>query len=112
MRVGALLDEHVRRLGLGTVLSFISAARLPPDQIPEAFIPGAPDLTVEIISPGSRWSEVEEKVADYLGGGSDTTPSARKIRRPAPPKRKRAVCASITRSRRIDFSVLLPAATA
>jgi Uma2 family endonuclease len=89
MHIGALLNEPVRRLGLGTVLveagyvlrrkpdtvrgpdiSFVSVARLPPDQIPEAFIPGAPDLAVEIISPGSRWSEVEEKVADYLAGGA------------------------------------------
>lgn len=89
MQVGALLDAHVRRLGLGTVLveagyvlrrmpdtvrgpdvSFVSVARLPPDQIPETFIPGAPDLAVEVISPGSRWFEIEEKVADYLAGGA------------------------------------------
>jgi Uma2 family endonuclease len=89
MQVGALLNEHVQRLGLGTVLveagyvlrrmpdtvrgpdiSFVSVARLAPDQIPETFIPGAPDLAVEIISPSSRWSEVEEKVADYLAGGA------------------------------------------
>jgi Uma2 family endonuclease len=88
MRLGARLDEHVYRLGLGTVLveagyvlqrepdtvrgpdiSFIGIARLPPDRIPEEFIPGAPDLAVEILSPGDRWSEVEEKVADYLAGG-------------------------------------------
>jgi Uma2 family endonuclease len=53
----------------GPDISFISIARLPPDRIPEQFIPGAPDLAVEIISPGDRWSEVEEKVADYLAGG-------------------------------------------
>lgn len=89
MRLGALLDEQVMSLGLGTTLveagyvlrrmpdtvrgpdvSFIGVARLPPDQIPEAFIPGAPDLAVEIISPSSRWSEVEEKVTDYLSGGA------------------------------------------
>lgn len=89
MKVGALLNEHVERLGLGTVLveagyvlrrkpdtvrgpdiSFLSIGRLPPNQIPESFIPGAPDLAVEIISPGSRSSEVEEKVADYLAGGA------------------------------------------
>jgi len=89
MQVGALLNEHVQRLGLGTVLveagyvlrrmpdtvrgpdiSFVSVARLPSNQIPETFIPGAPDLAVEIISPSSRWSEVEEKVADYLAGGA------------------------------------------
>jgi Uma2 family endonuclease len=89
MRLGALLHQHVERLGLGTVLveagyvlrrapdtvrgpdiSFISTGRLPPDRIPEHFIPGAPNLAVEIVSPGSRWSEMEEKVADYLAGGT------------------------------------------
>jgi Uma2 family endonuclease len=88
-RIAARLTAHVDRLGLGTVLveagyvlrrgpdtvrgpdiSFISASRLPPERIPEQFIPGAPDLAVEIVSPGSRWSEIEEKVADYLAGGT------------------------------------------
>jgi Uma2 family endonuclease len=54
----------------GPDVSFVSATRLPPDQIPEQFIPGAPDLAVEILSPSSRWSEVEEEVADYLAGGT------------------------------------------
>jgi len=85
----AHLRNHVERLGLGTVLvetgyvlqrgpdtvrgpdvSFVSRARLPPDRIPEQFIPGAPDLAVEILSPGSRWTEVEEKVADYFAAGT------------------------------------------
>jgi Uma2 family endonuclease len=85
----ARLGHHVERLGLGTVLvaagyvlrrgpdtvrgpdvSFVSVARLPPDQIPEQFIPGAPDLAVEILSPSSRWSEVEEKIADYFAAGA------------------------------------------
>jgi Uma2 family endonuclease len=88
-RIMARLGDHVERLGLGTVLvetgyvlrrmpdtvrgpdiSFVSVARLPPDQIPETFIPGAPELAVEILSPSSRWSEVEEKIADYFAGGA------------------------------------------
>jgi Uma2 family endonuclease len=88
-KIAARLLDHVERLGLGTVLveagyvlrrgpdtvrgpdvSFISITRLPPDRIPEQFIPGAPDLAVEILSPDSRWSEIEEKVADYLAGGA------------------------------------------
>jgi Uma2 family endonuclease len=88
-RIVARLADHVERLGLGTVLveagyilqrapdtvrgpdvSFISLARLPPDQIPEQFIPGAPDLAIEILSPSSRWSEVEEKIADYFVAGT------------------------------------------
>jgi Uma2 family endonuclease len=88
-RIAARLLDHVERLGLGTVLveagyvlerapdtvhgpdvSFVSITRLPVDQIPEQFIPGPPDLAVEILSPGDRWSETEEKVADYLAGGA------------------------------------------
>ena len=87
--IAARLHQHVERLGLGTVLveagyvvrrapdtvrgpdvSFLSHARLPPDQLPEQFISGAPDLAVEIVSPAERWAEVEEKVADYLAGGA------------------------------------------
>ena len=89
IKLGGRLDEHVTRLGLGTVLveagyvlergpdtvrgpdvSFVSAARLPPDRIPEQFISGPPDLAVEILSPGDLWSAIEEKVADYLTGGA------------------------------------------
>jgi Uma2 family endonuclease len=88
MRLGGRLDEYVNRLGLGTVLveagyvlerepdtvrgpdiSFLSITRLPPDRIPEQFIPGAPDLAVEILSPGDSWSEIEAKVREYLAGG-------------------------------------------
>ncbi len=89
LKLGARLDEHVMRLGLGTVLveagyllerapdtvrgpdvSFLSTARLPPQGIPEQFIAGSPDLAVEILSPGDRWAEVEQKVADYLAAGA------------------------------------------
>jgi Uma2 family endonuclease len=88
-RIVARLADHVERLGLGTVLveagyilqrgpdtvrgpdvSFVSIARLQPDQIPEQFIRGAPDLAIEILSPSSRWSEVEEKIADYFAAGA------------------------------------------
>jgi Uma2 family endonuclease len=88
-KLTARLDEHVTRLGLGTVLveagyvlgrrpdtvrgpdiSFVSTARLSPDQIPEQFISGPPDLAVEILSPGDRWSEIEEKISDYLLAGA------------------------------------------
>ena len=89
IKLGARLDEHVTRLGIGTVLveagyvlergpdtvrgpdvSFVSTARLPPGRIPEQFISGPPDLAVEILSPEDRWAEIEEKVADYLAGGA------------------------------------------
>jgi Uma2 family endonuclease len=102
VRLAARLAEHVERLGLGSVLveagyvlrrgpdtvrgpdvSFISASRLPPERLPEHFIVGTPDLAIEILSPGDRWSEVEEKIADYLGAGTRliwvVDPGARRV---------------------------------
>ncbi|MGI8650850.1 MAG: Uma2 family endonuclease [Rubrobacter sp.] len=32
----------------------------------EGFWPGAPDLYVEVVSPGDTYTEVEEKVSDWL----------------------------------------------
>jgi Uma2 family endonuclease len=115
-KIAARLLDYVERLGLGTVLieagyilrrgpdtvrgpdvSFISVMRLPPDQIPEQFISGAPDLAVEIVSPTSRWSEVEEKVEDYFAGGARlvwvVTPRERRVvvRYPDRPPRTLAV---------------------
>ncbi|HEX9729906.1 MAG TPA: Uma2 family endonuclease [Gemmatimonadales bacterium] len=88
-RLAYLLHAHVERHRLGTVLveagyvlargpdtvrgpdiSYVSKARIPPEQIPEAFIPGTPDLAVEIVSPDDRAREVAEQVADYLAAGA------------------------------------------
>ena len=88
-RITYRLQAHVEQHGLGTVLveagyvlqrnpdtvrgpdiSFISATRMAPDQIPAQYIPGSPDLAIEILSPNDRWHEVEEKVADYLASGA------------------------------------------
>ena len=33
------------------------------------FLTVAPDLVVEVVSPTDRWSDVEEKVAEYLNAG-------------------------------------------
>jgi len=36
----------------------------------EGYIPFAPDLAVEIVSPGNAWTQIEEKVRDYLAAGT------------------------------------------
>jgi Uma2 family endonuclease len=75
-RLGVVLVEsgYVLRRGPDTVrgpdISFVSAARMPPDGVPEAFIPGAPDLAVEVLSPDDHPAAVEEKVTDYLEAGA------------------------------------------
>lgn len=85
-----LLRSHARRGGLGVVLSNDSGfiLRRAPDTVrgPDvAFITreryastaderrpfiGAPDLAVEVVSPGNTPAELHGKVADYLAGGS------------------------------------------
>jgi Uma2 family endonuclease len=51
-------------------VSFLSIAKIPPDGLPEGYLDGAPDLAVEIVSPGDTASEVQDKVQDYLTYGA------------------------------------------
>lgn len=49
--------------------AFIRAAQLPPREDQIKFVPVAPDLAVEIVSPSDRETEVAEKVQAYLEAG-------------------------------------------
>lgn len=84
------LGHYIHRLGLGqgygaetgyllardpdTVrapdFSFIRAGRLGAVKRTQGFIPGCPDLAVEVVSPGDALEEVEEKVAMWLAAGT------------------------------------------
>jgi Uma2 family endonuclease len=90
MRVGWRLAQHVESQNLGNVFAaetgFILASspdtvRAPDvafvrqERVAEAgdvrgFWPGAPDLAVEIVSPGDTYTEVEDKVLDWLDAGT------------------------------------------
>lgn len=49
--------------------AFISNKHLPKENPTEAFWPGAPDLAVEVLSPGARTGEVDEKIEACLAAG-------------------------------------------
>lgn len=49
--------------------SFIAAGRLPGDKTPKGYITIAPDLAVEVLSPGELAEELWEKLADYRSAG-------------------------------------------
>lgn len=51
-------------------LAFVSRGRIPAEGVPKKFWPGAPDLAVEVLSPGDTYSEVEEKVEGWLAAGA------------------------------------------
>ena len=53
----------------GPDIAFISSGRLP-DPEPAGFADFAPDLAVEVMSPGDRPGEVLAKVADWLSAGT------------------------------------------
>lgn len=90
MRIAAHLFEHVETHHLGTVyaaetgfqltqdpdtvrapdVAFVSRQRLDTLGETESYLPGAPDVAVEVISPSDRYTEVEEKVGEWLEAGS------------------------------------------
>lgn len=49
--------------------AFVSNERIPETGIPVAYWPGAPDLAVEVISPGNTRREMEEKIREYFSAG-------------------------------------------
>lgn len=89
VNVTTSLAQHVRSKGLGRVYAAETGFRIgsDPDTVraPDvAFVrrervaevgdapgywPGAPDLAVEVVSPGDSYGEVEEKVLDWLSAG-------------------------------------------
>jgi Uma2 family endonuclease len=89
VRLTACLAAYVDKHDLGTVfgaetgfrlasnpdtvkapdVSFIAKEHLPAQEPAEGYWPGAPDLAVEVTSPGDRRSEIEEKVEAWLSAG-------------------------------------------
>lgn len=90
MRVGWPLAQYVEENGLGAVyaaetgfilsrdpdtvrapdVAFIRRERVEEVGDAAGFWPGAPDLAVEVVSPGDAYAEVEGKVAEWLRAGS------------------------------------------
>jgi Uma2 family endonuclease len=84
------LDRHVRAHALGTVyaagtgfklasnpdvvrapdVAFVRRERVEEVGDVEGYWPGAPDLAVEVISPGDTYTEVQDKVCDWLEAGT------------------------------------------
>ncbi|HVF67023.1 MAG TPA: Uma2 family endonuclease [Pyrinomonadaceae bacterium] len=51
-------------------VAFISHERLATVEDPDKFGPSAPDLAVEVLSPGNRPGEMSEKIALYFAAGA------------------------------------------
>jgi len=90
MELGGALFQHVKINKLGTVyaaetgfklssdpdtvrapdVAFVSAKRTSESGEPKGYWPGAPDLAVEVVSPEDVYTEVEEKVLEWLEAGT------------------------------------------
>ena len=90
MRLAAHLFQHVEAHHLGTVcaaetgfqlaqdpdtvrapdVAFVTRQRLEAVGEIEGHWPGAPDVAVEVISPSDRYTDVEDKVVEWLEAGS------------------------------------------
>jgi Uma2 family endonuclease len=90
MNIATPLDQHVRAQKLGIVcaaetgflltkdpdtvraadVAFIRQARIASETEVEGYWPGAPDLAVEVVSPHDLYTEVDEKVTDWLDAGT------------------------------------------
>src|SRR6185437_12463511 len=63
------------RLARAADVAFIHRDRMPPEDDEDSVFDGAPDLAVEIVSPGDRASDVERKVDDWLTHGTRLVPN-------------------------------------
>lgn len=84
------LSQYVRAEGLGMVsgaetgfqiasnpdtvrapdIAFVRHQRISAGALPRGYFPGAPDLAVEVVSPGDTAPKVADKVQDWLGAGT------------------------------------------
>lgn len=51
-------------------VSFVRRDRVPANIAASGFIPAAPDLAVEVLSPSDRYSQVSRKIRDYFAAGT------------------------------------------
>jgi Uma2 family endonuclease len=66
---GFLIEENPDTV-LAPDVAFISREHIPESGIPKKYWPGAPDLAVEVLSPGDTAREVEKKVNQWLTAGA------------------------------------------
>lgn len=88
MRLGGWLFDYVERNDLGLVLAAETGCRLEDDHVRAADVafirkdrvekhgipikqwPGAPDLAIEVLSPGDTYSYIQDKACDWIRYGT------------------------------------------
>ena len=63
-------DESGRDTVRAPDVGFVAASRVPEELPDSGYVPFAPDLAIEIVSPNDKAHEIQEKVTEYLQYGT------------------------------------------
>lgn len=128
MRIGWRLAQHVEAEGIGAVyaaetgfilesapdtvrapdVAFLRRERVEREGNSEGFWRGAPDLAVEVVSPGDSFAEVEEKVFDWLSAGCGMVVVVNPKKRTATVYRSRTDIVVLTEEDALDGEDVVP----
>lgn len=88
--------------------AFVSRARIEQTAIGKGYRAGAPDLAVEVVSPGDTFGKVEAKVARWLSGGCRMVVVVNPERRAATVYRSREDITLLTEDDVLDGGDVVP----
>ena len=128
MNLSWRIMQHVRPRTLGVVLTaetgfiikrdpdtvrapdvaFITAARADATRPVRGYFPGAPDLVVEVESPSDAFSDVEEKVFEWLDAGTAAVVVVDPRRRRGTLNRSKSDIRVLSETETLDLSFVLP----
>ena len=126
--IGVSLGIHVRENGMGKAYAaetgfllasdpdhvrapdaaFVRRERAEAEGDSQGFFPGAPDLAIEVVSPGDRYTEVDEKVADWLDAGTLAVVVVNPRRRTVNVHRSPTHVTALSESDTLDVSDVVP----
>ena len=89
-------------------VAFVNAARSANPEPQEGFFSGAPDLAVEVVSPSDTFTEVEDKVFQWLGAGAAAVLVLNPSRRNASLYRSKDDFRLFSEGETLDLSFVVP----
>jgi Uma2 family endonuclease len=128
MNLSTPLDQFVRDHSLGVVyaaetgfilatdpdtvrapdIAFVRQERITAPDDEEGFFPGPPDLAIEFISPHDLYTEVDEKVRDYLNAGTQMVLIVNSRKKTVSVYRSRSDILLLTKDDVLDGGTVLP----
>ena len=89
-------------------VAFVRRERVAAAGVPKGYWPGAPDLAVEIVSPGDSFTEVEIKVEEWLDAGVRLVVVVNPRSRTASVYRSRTDVVRLTQADELDLGSVVP----